>query len=80
MTRHRLMPSDTPDYMADAWLGCVVYAAGNPGMLARFQNDTGINSAEMIAAMAADTDKPIIEAFVGWVNSTLWGPIDGDAP
>jgi hypothetical protein len=85
MARHRLMPSDTPDYMEGAWIGCVLHAAGDPGLLAQFHADTGDrwtapkSGLEAAIDAATGADKEIADAFIAWVNSALWGPIDGDS-
>jgi hypothetical protein len=79
-----LMPSDTPDYMFPAWIGCVHFAIGNDAIVKQFRNDTGMTwepGASGLDQMIDDaTDAPwkFVKEFVEWVNLNLWGKLDGD--
>lgn len=68
--RHPLMPSDTPDYMADAWVGCIHYASGTPEITDKFCRDTG-------RAIWLPQDQSCADAFIRWANAHIWGPIGG---
>ena len=37
-----MMPADTPEYMAPAWLGCLSFASRQPEILAWFHDATGM--------------------------------------
>lgn len=84
MTRPALMPADTPDYMIEAWLGCIHWAISEPDILAAFRADTGNNWSPGLTPIdrmideATGADNHFIEAFIRWVNENLWGPIDGE--
>lgn len=78
-----LMPKDTPDYMTDAWLGFVLFAAGEEQICEQFKKDTGIafkaatNPLDQIIDQATGHDELLLKEFVLWLNKTLWGPMDG---
>lgn len=79
-----LKPADTPDYMIDAWLGCVVWAISNEETLALFRTETGNrwypgrSGLDRMIDQATDSDWKFIEAFVLWVNTEIWGPLDSE--
>ena len=81
--RHPLMPMDTPDYMADAWAGCVSWAASNPEIMDQYRKMTGDNykpATDPISQMVDDAtgmEELFCESFTKWVNEYIWGPIDG---
>ena len=54
-----LMPSDTPSYMFDAWLGCIAWCASESAIVDRFSVETGCKAA------VTPLDKIIDEAFDG---------------
>lgn len=77
-----LRPSDTPEYMTPAWIGCISWALGTPEIVAAFRAETGHrwqpgrNGLERMIDKAAGADQHFIEAFIRWVNVNLWGPIE----
>lgn len=82
-----LLPKDTPDYMTDAWLGFVLFAAGEVQVCEQFKKDTGLvfkaatSPLDQMIDKATGHDEHLIREFVLWINKTLWGPInepDGD--
>ena len=78
-----MMPADTPEYMAPAWLGCLSFASRQPEILAWFHDATGMPTTlggspiEQMIDEATGYDKKVITAFVQFVNANIWGPIDG---
>lgn len=78
-----LMPTDAPDYMAAAWLGCVSWAASNTDILQAFRDETGNrwvpprSGLEAMIDAATGADWQFIKSFIEWVNVNVWGPIDG---
>jgi hypothetical protein len=81
----RLRPSDTPEYMTPAWLGCISFALGQPELLQAFRADTGNHwtpastGIDRLIDQATGADWQFIEAFILWVNDNVWGPLDGPA-
>lgn len=82
MSRPRLMPSDTPDYMAPAWVGCISWAIGNPEIRATFMTDSGLKweppktELDRMIDKATGADERFIEAFIVWANDHVWGKIE----
>jgi len=78
-----LRPIDTPDYMTDAWIGCIQFAIGQPEIVEQFRRDTGLrwtlarNGFEQAIDTATGADRAFIEAFIKWANVNVWGPMDG---
>ncbi len=78
-----LLPDDTPDYMTDAWIACIVWAAGEDGIMDVFRADTGFawipgkTGIERMIDQATGADQQFVEAFVRWVNVKIWGPVNG---
>lgn len=78
-----LKPADTPDYMVEAWLGCISWALTEPAVLEQFQIDTGNrwtpgrNGLEQAIDKATGADVAFLTQFIQWVNANVWGPIDG---
>ena len=54
--------------MAPAWLGCIRWAAGEPGIIAAFENETGVKTV---------TNAENVGEFVRWVNDNIWGDPNG---
>lgn len=83
-TRPPLMPADTPDYMAPAWIGCIHWAIGDADILAAFRAETGNtwtparNGLDMMIDQATVVDRKFIEQFIQWVNINIWGSIHGN--
>jgi hypothetical protein len=81
-----LVPDDTPDYMVPAWIDCMLWASGEPEIVARFRADTGVNwtpgqsGIERLIDKATGAEESAIKAFVQWFNVNVWGPVeDADA-
>ena len=76
-----LRPSDTPAYMNDAWLGCLVWAISQPDVVAQFREETGnkwVPGKTPIDRMVDDAtgaSRQFIMEFVEWANVNVWGPI-----
>lgn len=78
-----LRPADTPAYMTDAWVACLVWAIGQDDILAKFRSDTGNQwtpprdgLSKMIDA-ATGADVAFLTQFIQWANVNIWGPING---
>lgn len=82
MNIHELMPSDTPEHMLPAWLGCLSWALGEPTIVEAFRAETGhrwrpgTSGIERMIDTATGADAGFIEAFIHWMNINIWGPID----
>lgn len=82
--RPALMPADTPDHMALAWVSCMSWALGEPKVLAAYRDATGdrwapaTNPLDAAIDKACGADRRFIERFIGWANGAVWGPMDGD--
>ena len=81
-TLEGLRPSDTPAYMNDAWLGCLVWAINQPEIVAQFREETGnrwLPGGTVIERMVDDATGALhqfIVQFVKWANVNIWGPIE----
>ena len=79
-----LFPADTPPYMASAWVGCISWALGDPGTVAAFRRDTGVQwtpgatSIERMVDEATGAEWEFLKRFVRWANVNAWGPLDGE--
>lgn len=77
-----LRPADTPEYMTPAWIGCIHWALGEPGILEAFREDTGIlwkpgrSGFERMIDQATGAERGFLEAFIKWVNVEIWGPME----
>ena len=75
-----LRPADTPEYMTPAWLSCIWSVANEPNAAKLFLADTGMKLShtpiDQMIDQATGMDRKILEAFILWVNRTVWGPID----
>jgi hypothetical protein len=84
MTRPALMPSDTPDYMEEAWISCMLHAATEPRLVAQFQKDTGTSLTvpqillDVMTTRGTGANAAFADKFIAWANVHLWGPIDGE--
>ena len=82
-TLEGLRPSDTPAYMNDAWLGCLVWAINQPEIVAQFREETGNRwspGGTVIERMVDDATGALhqfIVQFVKWANVNIWGPMEG---
>jgi hypothetical protein len=78
-----LMPADTPEYMFDAWIGCMLWAIGEQDIRERFEVDTGFrwvpprNALDQMVDDATGFKQQYLEAFIRWANVYIWGPIEG---
>ena len=83
--RPKLMPADTPDYMAPAWLGALHWAIQRPEFLDRFSKETytswrpGLTHHDRMIDRATGADQKFIEAFIAWFNVNVWGAV-GENP
>ena len=81
-TLEDLRPSDTPAYMNDAWLGCLVWAINQPAIVDWFREETGnrwLPGRTALGRMIDDATGALLEfiiAFVKWANVNIWGPIE----
>lgn len=82
-TRPRLMPADTPDYMAPAWRGCMTWAASCPDVRRAYQKDTGDTwqpsapgSAQHRLDEKSGADLAFLDRFIRWANDAIWGSLD----
>ena len=78
-----LMPE--AEFIRPAWLGHLMFAIGNPDILAAFRADTGNNYQptgipinDMID-QATGVDAAFILEFIKWTNKNLWGEVNGRA-
>jgi hypothetical protein len=75
------MPSDTPDYMAGAWVSALLWATQSKDCMGAFQASTGCkpptSPTERMIDSATGNDKRTADAFVVWFNKNVWGPMDG---
>ena len=77
-----LRPADTPEYMTQAWVDCLLWAVGEPGILDRFREESGLrwtpsrNGLEQMIDKATGVEAHFAETFVRWFNVNVWGPID----
>ncbi len=78
-----LMPADTPEDMAPAWLGLLNALLGWPETVEAFRRETGCkyhppkNWLEAQIDRATGADWEFLKSFVAWVNVNHWGPLDG---
>lgn len=80
--RPKMMPADTPDYMASAWFDALHWAIGEADVLKRFGADTNIHwqpgetPIDLMLDKITGLDREFIEAFIQWFNVNVWGPIN----
>ena len=71
-----------PEYMMPAWLGCLQWAIGEPGIIAAFEKDTGLHYSAPRCPIDAMIDEAtglpekIVTAFIPWFNENVWGPTE----
>ena len=77
-----LRPSDTPAYMTQAWVDCLIFAINQPEIVAQFREESGNNYSvgrtpieRMIDDATGRTQQFIVE-FVKWANINVWGPLE----
>ena len=79
-----LMPDDTPDYMAPAWIGLIEWAIGEKEIVACYRKETGDTwepgqtPLEQKIDAACGADRAFMKRFILWVNENLWGKIDNE--
>ena len=79
-----LFPDDTPEYMVQAWVDCLLWAIGEPGILKRFMTETGKSYSVPKSPIEAMIDESTgykdaaIFAFVPWFNVNIWGKMEGE--
>lgn len=83
MNRPPLMPADTPDYMAQAWVDCLHSAIGNDKIRAAFEAATGNtytppkSGLDRMIDEATGHGSAYVKAFIEWANENVWGCFDG---
>lgn len=74
-------PADVPEEMRDMYFGCLMWAAGDPNVLAAFVRDTGYRPPQSAIARAIDkatgADDALGREFVEWFNANVWGAWSG---
>lgn len=81
-----LMPDDTPECMAYMWVGCLRFAAGEQGIVKRFEKETGIryeaprNGLEAAIDEATGLPQQVAREFILWVNKNVWGSWSDGGP
>ena len=81
MTNLLTPPKDMPEFMMEAWLGCLHWAIGEPEILAAFKRDTGLSYSaprcglDAMIDQATGVQEKIIAAFIPWFNENVWGPM-----
>lgn len=68
--------------MAEAWRGCVAFAAREPEMLGKFIAETGWKPArspiELMIDEASGAKDAVWARFCDWVTVNVWGEEDGE--
>jgi hypothetical protein len=76
-----LQPSDTPDYMIPAWLGCISWVSKSPQIIEMYCQATGStyqparSPIEAMIDQATGRGESEVRKFVLWVNENLWGDV-----
>jgi len=74
------IPQNVPDYMADAWVSCLMWAVTEDKIVAAFSKDTGTaipSTKGGITAMidkACGVDEVFAHKFAKWFHENVWGP------
>lgn len=80
-----LMPDDTPEFMAPAWLSALSFTIKQDGAMRAFREATGctytapMTPLEQMIDQATGADVAFLTAFIQWFNEAVWGPM-GEAP
>lgn len=84
------LPDERDPIWCGAWHGALMWAVGEPDILAAFEADTGLRLPKLptspIEAMidnAVDIEsahEPIYIAFVNWFNENVWGVDEMTSP
>lgn len=75
------MPASTPDFMAEAWIGCIRWAMGRRELWDAFFGERP-DLRELVdtrpAPGSADGDR-LAQEYIEWVNRNVWGecPVPG---
>lgn len=81
--RPKHMPEDTPDFMAQAWVDCLRWAASDADVLRQFETATGVymraarSALDQMIDEATGANRDYFEKFVVWFNEHIWGSMDG---
>lgn len=73
------LPKDVPEYMAPAWVACLMWAAEEPAMLAAFSQETKVPIPSRrggIVGMidkACGLDEVFAQKFAEWFHENVWG-------
>lgn len=75
MDRPRLMPADTPDFMADAWASCLVWAIGKDECFAMYCTERELDLDLEVTAIAVKVKSvsALGDDFILWFNERIWG-------
>lgn len=72
MDRPKLMPADTPDFMANAWMDCLRWSLGKDDILDAFIGSPGFDPAE-------DSEDVVGPQYIAWFNENVWGTMSETA-
>lgn len=73
------LPHDVPEYMAPAWFDCLMWAVGEPEIVAAFTQQTGVPAPSCgggIVGMidkACGLDEVFAHKFAEWFHQNVWG-------
>jgi hypothetical protein len=76
-----LKPDTTPNYMIDAWLGCISWAVSRKEITDLFYKETGLPPLAPLGTFASKIDEACgihestLKAFIKWVNINYWGNV-----
>jgi hypothetical protein len=78
------MPKPPYEYMAGAWVGALMWAVTNDGIMAQFRAETGNNwrpAGSIIGQMIDDAtgyEVDFVRQFAKWFNDNVWGDPDAE--
>lgn len=74
------LPEGTPEYMAGAYYGCLIWAIGTPAILAEFEKETGVkipsaprSALDQMIDEAAGVYADFVTKFKEWHDVNVWG-------
>lgn len=77
------LPEGTPDYMASAYFGCLMWAIRNTDMVAQFEKESGVkyppepkNAMEKMIDDATGVRADYFKRFKEWHDENVWGKIE----
>jgi hypothetical protein len=77
------IPSDVPEYMTDAWVSCLMWAAGEDKIVAAFSEQTGVPVPSTNGGICAMIDNAtglyevFAHKFAEWFHANVWGKDSG---